>query len=238
MLSYLVMQNIPYQFSMAHLPSCKLKLVLHNLKGESWTVNSVPTTRVHTSHTLCGGWMAFVRGNDINMGDICVFELVQDCELRVHIFRVGKEISEDQSGKGTLNRLGAGHAVIPRKTLKGLPKKMNGNSLKVHSKRSKRIEMPDKKSSKPWQEPFCSDARKHSSAKKVSTKVMVCSQPKKPSKRLGKVTPQHHHVICVLKVCKKVFSMVSFYVMMPTICCFKNGVYYFSIYVCSLIVVY
>ncbi|CAK9317199.1 unnamed protein product [Citrullus colocynthis] len=161
--------NIPYQFSMAHLPSCKLKLVLHNLKGESWTVNSVPTTRVHTSHTLCGGWMAFVRGNDINMGDICVFELVQDCELRVHIFRVGKEISEDQSGKGTLNRLGAGHAVIPRKALKGLPKKMNGNSHKVHSKRSKRIEIPDKK---------CS------SAKMVSTKVMACSQSKKPSKRL------------------------------------------------------
>lgn len=123
--------------------------------------------------------MAFVRGNDINMGDICVFELVQDCELRVHIFRVGKEISEDQSGKGTLNRLGAGHAVIPRKALKGLPKKMNGNSHKVHSKRSKRIEIPDKK---------CS------SAKMVSTKVMACSQSKKPSKRLGKVS-LHQQVI-------------------------------------------
>ncbi|XP_022976045.1 B3 domain-containing protein Os11g0197600-like [Cucurbita maxima] len=176
--------NIPYQFSMAHLPSCKLKLVLHNLKGESWTVNSVPTTRVNTSHTLCGGWMAFVRGNDVNMGDICVFELVRHCELRVHIFRVGKEISEDQIGKGTLNRLGAGLAVIPRKALKGLPKKMNGNSLKVHSKRSKRIEIHDKKCLNSWQEPFCNDARKHSSAKKVSTKVMVCSQSKKPSKRL------------------------------------------------------
>ncbi|KAA0057171.1 hypothetical protein IC582_007543 [Cucumis melo] len=176
--------NIPYKFSMAHLPSCKLKLVLHNLKGESWTVNSVPTTRVHTSHTLCGGWMAFVRGNDINMGDICVFELVRDCELRVHIFRVGKEISEDQSGNGSFNRLGAGHAVIPRKALKGLPKKMNGNSHKVHSKRSKRIEVLDKKCLKSWQEPFCNDAKKHSSAKKVSTKVMVCSPSKKPSKRL------------------------------------------------------
>lgn len=194
MLSSLVMQNIPYQFSMAHLPSCKSKLVLNNLKGESWTVNSVPTTRVHTSHTLCGGWMAFVRGNDISMGDICVFELVRDCELRVHIFRVGKEISEDQSGKGTLGRLGASHTVIPRKVLKGLPKKMNGSSHKIHSKRSKAIETPDKKSLKSWQEPLCNDARKHSSAKKVSTKVMVGSQSKKPSKRLGKVS-LHQHVI-------------------------------------------
>ncbi|KAG6608508.1 B3 domain-containing protein, partial [Cucurbita argyrosperma subsp. sororia] len=176
--------NIPYQFSMAHLPSCKLKLVLHNLKGESWPVNSVPTIRVHTSHTLCGGWMAFVRGNDINMGDICVFELVLDCELRVRIFRIGKEISEDQSRKGSLSQLDADHAKISRKTLKGLPKKMNGNSHKVHSKCPKRIEVLDKKSSKSWQEPFCNDVRKHSSAKKVSTKVVVCSQSKKPSKRL------------------------------------------------------
>ena len=139
--------------------------------------------------------MAFVRGNDINMGDICVFELVLDCELRVRIFRVGKEISEDQSRKGSLSQLDADHAKISRKTLKGLPKKMNGNSHKVHSKCPKRIEVHDKKSSKSWQEPFCNDVRKHSSAKKVSTKVVVCSQSKKPSKRLGKVSLRHLHVI-------------------------------------------
>ncbi|KAI3802370.1 hypothetical protein L1987_30502 [Smallanthus sonchifolius] len=46
--------NVPYQFAMAHLPKCKVKIVLHNLKGEYWTVNSIPTTRVQTSHTLCG----------------------------------------------------------------------------------------------------------------------------------------------------------------------------------------
>lgn len=169
--------------------------------------------------------MAFVRGNDINMGDICVFELVRDCELRVHIFRVGKEISEDQSGNGSFNRLGAGHAVIPRKALKGLPKKMNGNSHKVHSKRSKRIEVLDKKCLKSWQEPFCNDAKKHSSAKKVSTKVMVCSPSKKPSKRLGKVS-----------LYQQVMSL--FNVTMPTICCFRSEVHCFSIYLCSLIAVY
>ena len=83
------MQNIPYQFSMAHLPKCKVRIVLWNLKGGSWTVNSIPTMKVNISHTLCGGWMAFVRDNNINMGDVCIFELVGKCELRVYILRVG-----------------------------------------------------------------------------------------------------------------------------------------------------
>lgn len=56
--------NIPYQFSMAHLPNCKTEVILHILKGASWTVNSVPTTKVHTSHTYCGGWLAFVHSNE------------------------------------------------------------------------------------------------------------------------------------------------------------------------------
>ncbi|XP_027092257.2 B3 domain-containing protein Os01g0723500 isoform X1 [Coffea arabica] len=89
--------NVPYQFAMAHLPKCKVKIVLHNLKGESWTINSIPTTRVQTSHTFCGGWLGFVRDNNINEGDICIFELVHKCELRVHIVRVRREGVNDRS---------------------------------------------------------------------------------------------------------------------------------------------
>ncbi|XP_057974841.1 B3 domain-containing protein Os01g0723500-like [Malania oleifera] len=90
--------KIPYQFSKAHLPKCKIKIVLCNAKGECWTVNSIPTTGVHTIHTLCGGWMAFVRGNDIKMGDTCIFELVRKCELRVHILGAGEDGLDCKSG--------------------------------------------------------------------------------------------------------------------------------------------
>ncbi|KAI7752152.1 hypothetical protein M8C21_020400 [Ambrosia artemisiifolia] len=84
-------QNVPYQFAMAYLPDRKVKIMLHNSKGESWTINSIPTTRVQTSHTFCGGWVAFVRSNNINVGDICIFELVGNCEMRVNILRVRQE---------------------------------------------------------------------------------------------------------------------------------------------------
>ncbi|XP_051124564.1 B3 domain-containing protein Os01g0723500-like isoform X2 [Andrographis paniculata] len=83
--------KVPYQFSMEHLPNCKTEIVLRNLNGQCWTVNSVPTFKVQTLHTLCGGWMAFVRDNDIQMGDICIFELIGKCEMRVHICGIGKK---------------------------------------------------------------------------------------------------------------------------------------------------
>ncbi|KAL7155164.1 hypothetical protein ABFS83_03G057100 [Erythranthe nasuta] len=94
--------NLPYQFATEHLAKCKLKIVLRNLKGETWTVNSIPTTKVQTSHTFCGGWLAFVRDNNIDIGDICIFELVRKLEFNVRILRVGKE-GTDGHNRGTAN---------------------------------------------------------------------------------------------------------------------------------------
>ena len=51
--------------------------------------------------------MAFVRDNDIQMGDICIFELIGKNELRVHISGVGQQGSDYQSG-----RVGS-NAVVP-----------------------------------------------------------------------------------------------------------------------------
>lgn len=155
--------NIPYQFSMAHLPNCKIKVILHNLKGEHWTVNSVPTTRVHTSHTLCGGWMAFVRGNNIKVGDICIFELVHECELRVHIAGVGKDGLDCQVGKVDISRSSAGHAVTSRY----MP-----TNPKVTSKCIRKVDLSDKKWSKIGQETVLSvDMKKSGRASNTSKKM-------------------------------------------------------------------
>lgn len=173
------MQNIPYQFSMAHLPNCKIKIILHNLKGEHWTVNSVPTTRVHTSHTLCGGWMAFVRGNNIKVGDICIFELVHECELRVRIAEVAKDGSDCQVGNLAITRPSAGHAVTSR----CMP--MNP---KVNSKCIRKVDLSDKKWSKIGQETILSiDFKKSSRASNTSKKMGLCPQSKAAHKKLGKV---------------------------------------------------
>ncbi|XWS25694.1 hypothetical protein CRYUN_Cryun27aG0089500 [Craigia yunnanensis] len=153
--------NIPYQFAMEHLPKCKTEIVLRNLKGACWTVNSVPTTRVHTSHTLCGGWLSFVRINEIKVGDICIFEFVRKFELRVHILRVGKEDPDRQSGKAVPN-------VLIDRSDATLLKKFVKNSSKVHSK-SKKVQMSNNKGSKML------DRWKYDNAAKNSASVALCS---------------------------------------------------------------
>ncbi|XP_027331110.1 B3 domain-containing protein Os03g0619600-like isoform X2 [Abrus precatorius] len=173
--------NIPYQFSMAHLPNCKIKIILHNLKGEHWTVNSVPTTRVHTSHTLCGGWMAFVRGNNIKVGDICIFELVHECELRVCIAGVGKDGLDSQLEKVAISRPSAGHAVTCHKTSRYMP--MNP---KASSKCIRKVDLSDKKWSKIGQETVLSvDLKKSGRASNTSNKMGLCHQPKAAHKKLA-----------------------------------------------------
>lgn len=109
---------------MAHLPKCKVKIVLHNLKGESWTVNSVPTTKVQTLHTFCGGWLGFVRDNNINVGDFCIFELVKKCELRVSIVRVKRE------GMGNCSEKEVHEAMVDKSY--GKAKKISRHKAKKH----------------------------------------------------------------------------------------------------------
>ncbi|KAL2498316.1 B3 domain-containing transcription factor VRN1 [Abeliophyllum distichum] len=131
--------NVPYQFAMEHLPKCKVKIVLRNLKGESWTVNSIPTTKVQTSHTFCGGWLGFVRDNNIDVGDICIFELVRKYELHVRILHVGKEGIDGHVGEafheGNVNgSAGTSHKISRRKSKKisGLANSTKGSSLSSH----------------------------------------------------------------------------------------------------------
>ncbi|KAJ0085167.1 hypothetical protein Patl1_09047 [Pistacia atlantica] len=163
--------NIPYQFSMAHLPKCKTEIVLCNLKGESWIVNSVPTTKVHTSHTFCGGWLAFVRSNEIKMGDVCIFELVRKCEFCVHIRRVGKEDPHSQNEEVALSGSHVGSAATSYKKFDGLSKTVK-NSLKIHSKCMKKVQLCGTKESK-----TC-DIQNHVSATRNSSCAALCAQSK------------------------------------------------------------
>ncbi|KAK4276634.1 hypothetical protein QN277_014761 [Acacia crassicarpa] len=157
--------NIPYQFSMEHLPNFKIKIILHNIKGERWTVNSVPTTRVHTSHTLCGGWMAFVRDNNIKVGDICIFELVHDCELRVRVVGVGKDGIDCQVGKVACSRPLTGHSINSHGCSQYMPIKG-----KVNPNCNGNVDQSDKKRSRMGQDAVLSKPPRVS---KVSKKTAV-----------------------------------------------------------------
>lgn len=97
--------KIPHQFSAAYLPNCKAEVILCNLQGQCWTVNSLPDSKGRAVHTFCGGWMAFVRDNNIKIGDICMFELVGKCQMRVQISGVGHDVVNHQIGNPASNDL-------------------------------------------------------------------------------------------------------------------------------------
>ncbi|XP_026666185.2 B3 domain-containing protein Os01g0723500-like [Phoenix dactylifera] len=81
------MLRIPAWFSRAHLPRKRTNLVLRDPNGKAWVVVYIPCSR----DRLSGGWSAFSRGNNLEEGDYCAFELVGPVEMRVHIFRVVEE---------------------------------------------------------------------------------------------------------------------------------------------------
>ncbi|KAL6845071.1 hypothetical protein ACP4OV_024566 [Aristida adscensionis] len=81
---YSFMMRFPTGFSRQHLPRERTEVVLRDPGGKAWVALYIPNTRDRLSR----GWCAFARGNCLEEGDYCVFELVAAAEFRVHIFRV------------------------------------------------------------------------------------------------------------------------------------------------------
>ncbi|KAF7030637.1 hypothetical protein CFC21_042140 [Triticum aestivum] len=81
---YSFMMRFPTGFSRQHLPREKTEMVLRDPGGKAWAALYIPGTRDRLSR----GWCAFARGNCLEEGDCCVFELVGAAEFRVHVFRV------------------------------------------------------------------------------------------------------------------------------------------------------
>ncbi|KAH7686358.1 B3 DNA binding domain-containing protein [Dioscorea alata] len=77
--------RLPRAFSHTHLPRKKLVLIIKDPNMKSWEVTYIP----HKGHAdfLSAGWHNFFHGNDLKVGDVCVFELVKPRQLNVHIFR-------------------------------------------------------------------------------------------------------------------------------------------------------
>ncbi|KAL2254695.1 B3 domain-containing protein Os11g0197600-like [Sesamum indicum] len=76
---------IPKAFSRIHLRPSRQIVILKNLEGISWRASILVNSSKHLSIT--GGWKAFSDDNSIKNGDVCIFELVEQNTMQVHIFR-------------------------------------------------------------------------------------------------------------------------------------------------------
>ncbi|KAF9608828.1 hypothetical protein IFM89_011866 [Coptis chinensis] len=75
--------KIPTDFAKAHFPKCNTEVALEECGGKACAVNFISGK----TNAFCGGWAAFVHGNQLEPGDICLFELVGKLKMCVHIFR-------------------------------------------------------------------------------------------------------------------------------------------------------
>ncbi|XP_047320877.1 B3 domain-containing protein Os01g0723500-like [Impatiens glandulifera] len=66
-----------------HLPSKRATVVLLNKEGRSWDVTYIPKKN---QSTFSRGWVHFVNDNGLKEGDLCVFEILSQYEIRVHVF--------------------------------------------------------------------------------------------------------------------------------------------------------
>uniref|UniRef100_A0ACD5W8Q9 Uncharacterized protein n=1 Tax=Avena sativa TaxID=4498 RepID=A0ACD5W8Q9_AVESA len=84
--------NIPSEFAKECLPRANIKLKLWDPQGKSWDVNYIYSSQ-RSVGALSGGWGKFSVGNNLEVFDVCVFELISKDNIKVHIYRVAPEIT-------------------------------------------------------------------------------------------------------------------------------------------------
>uniref|UniRef100_A0A1D1YW08 B3 domain-containing protein Os11g0197600 n=1 Tax=Anthurium amnicola TaxID=1678845 RepID=A0A1D1YW08_9ARAE len=76
--------NLPISL-MKHLPESSMKMKLWDPCNKPWKVRYVYK---QGRGAFSGGWRKFSHAHNLEIDDVCVFELLKPCEMRVHIFRV------------------------------------------------------------------------------------------------------------------------------------------------------
>lgn len=79
---------LPGAFPFEHLPRSNAKLFLHDPIKRRWPVNYLFSKRP----ALSGGWGKFAVGNNLEIDDVCVFELIGRTHIKVHFFRVVEDL--------------------------------------------------------------------------------------------------------------------------------------------------
>ena len=79
-------QELPYKFAKRHL--LKLPVGIATLRvsnGETWSVKFKYDHKNSKARLWCG-WSLFVRDNNLNVGDVCVFVLIDCNDLLFEVF--------------------------------------------------------------------------------------------------------------------------------------------------------
>ncbi|GLU13644.1 hypothetical protein SLE2022_302680 [Rubroshorea leprosula] len=99
--------KLPGRFLKKHLMKNVCDIILHTLDGKTWSARL-------SNDSICKGWRAFVLDNNLEVGDVCVFELIRGTEysFKVVIYR----IADNSSFCSSLVDKSGGKQVKPQKS--------------------------------------------------------------------------------------------------------------------------
>ncbi|GMJ08774.1 hypothetical protein HRI_004546500 [Hibiscus trionum] len=117
---------IPLDFARKFFPMQKCNPTLHNSAGKTWPVTYYMKMNAGEKRQaqLYGGWREFVEDNHLNVGDICVFELITNLEIlmKVDIYPVVENESNacrPQANKSIRSRVRTRSTVCVKDTKPG-----------------------------------------------------------------------------------------------------------------------
>ena len=101
-------QTFPIEFWREHLNGRDGKVVLYGSNGAAWTVHIyIKTFKAFVRPIFKRGWKNFVRYNNLAVGDICTFELINRSKIsfKVTVSRVADDSnSEPSTGQSRINK--------------------------------------------------------------------------------------------------------------------------------------
>lgn len=92
------MQNVALPFAKKYFTNKDNDVVFKNVGGETWQVKIGGSDS--NAMKMSRGWPKFAKDNKLQVGDICVLELMKSCTLlfKVHIIRVRGDAETDAQG--------------------------------------------------------------------------------------------------------------------------------------------
>ncbi|XVF17774.1 hypothetical protein REPUB_Repub10bG0152500 [Reevesia pubescens] len=87
--------SIPEKFARKYFRKMPEEVILHLSNGKSWPVKYYQHRLERPSAKLCCGWRTFVLDNNLQVGDVCVFELTEGTETSLKVTIYKKQVAED-----------------------------------------------------------------------------------------------------------------------------------------------
>lgn len=90
-------------FGKQYLMNQLLRKVICVVDGKSWDMELEirdPTKKSHLEVKLCKGWKEFLHDNKLDVGDVCVFELVKSTKITFKVVEFRKEVKVSSESLG------------------------------------------------------------------------------------------------------------------------------------------